>query len=115
MGCDNRGAAARDSYRARASTCCALSRDGRYVAMAALGEPGLDGTAPRFRDGVVDLLDATTGDLLRELREHADAEAPSRCKFVRSLAFSPGGARVLAGLDDGTAVMWESEHRRQSA
>ena len=63
------------------------SPDGKHIATA--GSLG------------VFLWDAETGALLRTFRGHTD--------WVRSVAFSPDGKRVLTGSDDSTAKLWDAE------
>ena len=67
-------------------TSVTFSADGRLVATV-------------FRDGIPRVWNASDGRLLLELRDHPAA--------VTSLAFAPRGSRVLAGADDGTALIWD--------
>jgi WD40 repeat protein len=66
-------------------TSVSFSADGRRIATL-------------FRDGVPRVWDTSDGRLLLELRDH-----PAAMTF---LAFAPRGSRLLAGADDGTALIW---------
>jgi WD40 repeat protein len=52
-------------------------------------------------DSTAKLWDAETGQEIRTFGGHTG--------HVRSVAFSPDGARVLTGSDDGTAKLWDAE------
>jgi WD40 repeat protein/tRNA A-37 threonylcarbamoyl transferase component Bud32 len=50
--------------------------------------------------GLVEILNAKTGENLLKLTGHTGN--------VRSLAWSPNGARIVTGSEDGTAKLWET-------
>lgn len=71
--------------------CCAFSPDGATV---------ISGGAASD-DAMLNLWDAATGTLLRELSGHADS--------VNCCAFSPGGTTVLSGSDDTSLILWNAD------
>ncbi|KDN33909.1 hypothetical protein RSAG8_13001, partial [Rhizoctonia solani AG-8 WAC10335] len=71
------------------SNCAACSRDGTLVAIA-----------PSSSDARVSLVDATSGQLVRDLH-HDDVGG------IEALAFSPDGARVASGTFSGVIWVWE--------
>jgi WD40 repeat protein len=68
----------------------AFSPDGRLVAVA-----------DRSAAAVPRVFDATTGDVVAELRGHRDE--------ARSVAFSPDGRWLVTASVDGTAIVWEAQ------
>jgi WD40 repeat protein len=55
--------------------------------------------ASGLHDGIVRVLDAQTGNLIRTFQGHTDT--------VRSVAFSPCGTMITSGSDDGTIRIWD--------
>ena len=109
--------------------CVALSRDGRYVVagiyvwevetgrrihrLENIGSlvtsvaivPPDNHLLLATKDGVIRMLNMTTGEELRRYVGHTGA--------VRSLAVNQNGTRILSGSDDKTLRLWDSETGQQ--
>jgi hypothetical protein len=82
--------------------------------------------AKGVQDPIVRVLDASTGNVIRELRGHrraadsadaqADVDATPRQESIRSVAFSSDESRVVTASEDGTVRVWDlrSEAPRSS-
>jgi WD40 repeat protein len=80
------------SYGLGTLGCAAYSPDGKYILTG--------GSAGAF------LWDAATGKVVRMFLGHQS--------WVSSVAFSPGGTKVLTGSWDGTARLWQAVVRGAS-
>ena len=80
--------------------CVAFSPDGNHIVTGA-GEWGFRDTSPR---GEAKVWDAVTG---QELVNLSGLSSP-----VWSVAFSPDGKRIVTGLQDQTAMIWDAETGR---
>jgi WD40 repeat protein len=89
----------------------AISPDGRFAATG----PGFHAPRPAVR-----LWDAHTGievgePLVHELRwsrTDSTRDTPNQHAGIRRMAFNPAGDRLLVGLTDGTARVWDLSSRR---
>lgn len=59
--------------------------------------------------GYVRILDTDKGEILREFRApgHRTEASVVPLNGITSITFSPDGTQVLAGLEDGTAALWD--------
>jgi WD40 repeat protein len=71
----------------------AFSLDGKRI-VSASGEPQFGGT------GTLKLWDAQTGQQTLTLQGHTS--------FVRSVAFSSDGQRIVSGSEDATLKVWDA-------
>jgi WD40 repeat protein/beta-lactamase regulating signal transducer with metallopeptidase domain len=83
------------------------SRGGRAVALALAYSPNGSTLATAGDDGVVELRDVASGEVIGRLEGHRDA--------VSCLAFSPDGKTLATGSYDQTLKLWDLASRRARA
>jgi WD40 repeat protein len=66
---------------------------------------GILATASIFSEAVIELWNPATGEHIRTIGPIGNPDIPMR---VRAISFSPDGRYLAAGLDDGTARVWET-------